>query len=705
MRSRWFHVPVLHTALGEEKSVSWTELFYDLIFVAAIIQLGDVLSARVTDTHSVVGPLASFAGLFVPLWVAWTGFTFFANRFSVDDVAQRALVFANMFAVGAMAIAAPGLVEGGGHAPFSLAYALAQGLVALMYARAWRQVPEARSYCSYWGGAFGLGAIVWAVSAWVPAPWAYVLWGLGVSAILFAPVSRRSRELAERFPLDMDHLAERYGLLTIIVLGESFIKVLSYLSGAEHGVEPLYLAKASLSLLITCAVWWIYFDDVAGSKVKQERGSWVVWLYGHLPLAVGITALGVAVKKTLTFDFAQPPDAAYRWLVCAALALVFFSVALVDSVTERRNVELSDRARVNARFVSMGFVLLLGQIGHAMSSGLFLSIITALCLAQVVFDIMMAPVEDQGEVERAIPTAELARRPREERVAEEPRRRREIGEAVRKGAPSELRRDLYFFFMEGSWTRLFLALGFVYVMVNCFFAGLYLLEPGSIAGAPQASFGEAFSFSVQTMSTIGYGAMSPATAYGNLIVALEAAVSILGVALATGVMFAKASRPQSSVLFSEPMVLTRWQGKPTLMFRAGNARGNEVVEATIQVSVLRDEISAEGQHMRRMYDLKLVRSRSPFFTLSWQVMHVLDDDSPLADVDWDSAEADIQFIAVTMQAHDVTYSQTTYARHIYMPRDVRPGHRFVDVISETPEGQMVIDFSKFHDTVAEQKPA
>lgn len=702
LRSRWFHAPVLHTALNEEKSVTWMELFYDLIFVAAIIQLGDTLSTQVTEQHAVVTPFATFVGLFVPLWVAWTGYTFFANRFTLDDASQRLLVFLKMFAVGAMAISAPDVALGESHTTFALAYALAQTFIVIMYVRAWRQVEDAKPYARYWGRVFAIGAVLWFVSAWVPAMWAYVLWAFGVGAVLFAPISKKSRELAERYPLDMEHLSERYGLLTIIVLGESFVKVLGYLTGAEQGTELSYLAKAGLSLLITCSIWWIYFDDVAGSEVEDRKGGWIAWLYGHLPLAAGITGLGVAVKKTITFNLDQPPDSAYRWLLVASLALVFFSVGVIDSVTEREHTELSSKARVNVRFVSMGVVVLIAAVGGTMSSGLFLAILTAVCLAQIIFDLMMAPMEADEDLEQAMLTSEIARRARDgtldtDRTSR--RKRRELGDSVRKGAPSELKRDLYFFFMEGSWTRLLLALGFLYLLVNAIFAGLFMLEPTSITGVENPTFLDAFAFSIQTMSTIGYGVMSPGTAYGDFIVAVEAAVGILGVALATGIMFAKASRPQPSVLFSEPMVITDWEGQKTLMFRAGNARGNEVVEAEAKVSVLRDHISPEGHHMRRMHDLELVRHRSPFFTLSWQIMHVIDEDSPLHGVDFSSADCEIQFIAVTMSAHDITYAHETYARHIYMPFDVREGHRFVDVLSETESGQMVIDFTRFHDTV------
>jgi len=322
----------------------------------------------------------------------------------------------------------------------------------------------------------------------------------------------------------------------------------------------------------------------------------------------------------------------------------------------------------------------------------------------VVFDMMMAPFE-ATEVEHTS-TAELARR-RAEGEQDLPRpsfRRPEVGETLRKGAPSELRRDFYFFVMEGSWKRFFLVLAFLYVITNVFFAALYAAEPGSISGAHD-SFADAFYFSVQTLSTIGYGAMSPDTEYGNVIVTIEAAIGLLGAALATGLMFAKASRPTSSTLFSKVMTLSRRHGETNLVLRAGNARGNDVVDASVSIVVLRDELTPEGEHIRRISDLKLVRDRTPLFAVSWTIMHVIDDDSPLADVNWDRPGDDIIALVVTLLGHDGTYGQTVYARKIYYAEDIRPNHRFVDVISQLPDGRLMIDYEKFHDTEAVEPPA
>ncbi len=396
----------------------------------------------------------------------------------------------------------------------------------------------------------------------------------------------------------------------------------------------------------------------------------------------------------------MPAPDDYRWLLAGTLCMTLASVAIIDSVTARREAQLSDRARVNVRFASAFVVLLLGQIGSQMSAGMFMALATTVCVAQVLFDMMMAPMEASVHSgDEPVSIAELARmKAANERPARD-NRPRNIGDALRKGAPAELRRDLYFFFLEGSWTRLMMSLMFVYVILNVVFAGLFLLEPGSISGNSADSFTEAFFFSVQTMSTIGYGGLTPATSYGDLMVTIEAAVGLLGVAMATGMIFAKVSRPQANALFSKVMVLTTRHGKRTLMLRAGNARGNEVVDATVSLTVLKEEISPEGHHMRMLHDMKLVRSRTPMFAMSWSIMHHVDADSPLVDVDWDNPDEQIMMFVVTLKGHDGTYGQTTFSRHLYYPEDVRLDERFVDVISQLEDGRMMVDYHKFHDTV------
>lgn len=697
MRSRWFHRPILHSpVLGLEKRATWLELFYDLVFVASFIQLGNSLAHHVT-----LGGALGFAGVFAPIWTAWTGFTFFQNRYTLDDFTHRLLVFVQMFAIGGMAVAAPG-VAGGKTVAFAISSGVAQLVIAAMYFRAWRQEPEAKQFGGYWSTVFVASAATWLVAAAVPAPWCYGLWAVATLIVLVSPMTARTRSLAERYPLDWEHLSERYALLTLIVLGESFVKVLSTL--VEEGAGIDLLVEAEVLLLLTCGVWWVYFDDVAGAHLKHGRGKMVVWLYSHLFLQVAVTAFGVAVKKAVHFRWDEPAGDAYRWLLAGSLALVYFSVAALDSVTERKQAELSDRARVNARWLSGVILLVLAPAGRTMSGGLFLVLVAAVNVAQVVFDMMMAPFEQSAASEKgARTTADMARDRAAGHVVPG-RPRRTLAEAVRKGTPASLRRDLYFYFIEGSWTRVFVAFGFFFVIANVFFAGLYVLEPGSIANARTDSFADAFYFSVQTMATIGYGGLNPASDYANAIVTVESALSMVGVAIVTGLVFAKVSRPKASILFSKVATINEMDGKKTLSFRLGNARGNEIADATMTVTVLKDELTKEGQHMRRMHDLRLTRDRSPMFVLTWTAMHPIDASSCLADVDWSQPEKHVMSMVVTVIGHDSTYGQTVYARHIYYPEDFRPGAKFVDVLSQLEDGRLMIDYTRFHDVEPERAP-
>jgi len=695
VRSRLFHRPRLHSVAHEpdrgSKEVTWLELFFDLTFVAAFIEVGSGLAADPTGPR-----VGTFVAVFLPLWVSWTGFTFFENRFALDDFVHRLLVFAQMFTIGAMALTAGDAMDGQTSA-FSLAAAASQICVVLMYLRALLQVPAARGYSLFWGGVFLVVALLWGLAAFTPTLWTYVLWvGAGL-VTLVAPFSGQSRRLAAAWPIDLEHLSRRYGLLTIIVMGESFLVVLGRIAGEGMGA---YL-DACVALTITLCVWWVYFDDVGGSRIRSEKGGWIVWFFGHLPLQMGLVVLGAALGRATQFTMDEPPTTADRWLLGGATAAVFFSVAIVDSVTERRQAELSDAARVSARAFTGVLVLVMAAAAGAMSGQVFLIVITALCLAQVVFDLMMAPIEhaqfDEDD-ERSI--TEIDRERLEEGEPAEPSPRRELGEALRRGAPPRLRRDLYSYLMDGSWLRLFVVLFFLYLAVNLLFAGLFVLEPGAIDGARPRSFADAFFFSVQTMSTIGYGAMSPGSTYGDVLVTAEAGLGILGVALATGIMFAKASRPSTSVLFSDRMVLSPMDGVPTLRFRAGNARGNDVVAATISVTAVMVHVTPEGQHLRRLVDLPLVRSRSPLFTLSWTVMHPLNADSPLHDCDPERLSERIFSIVVSLTGYDGTLAQTIHARKIYYPEDVQVGRRFVDVISQLADGRLMIDFTRFHETEA-----
>lgn len=256
--------------------------------------------------------------------------------------------------------------------------------------------------------------------------------------------------------------------------------------------------------------------------------------------------------------------------------------------------------------------------------------------------------------------------------------------------------DFYHQLFIMSWQQLCLLLSAGYVVLNLIFAGIYWLGGDCIANAEPGSFRDAFFFSVQTMATIGYGAMYPTTAYSNFWVVVEVFIGLLAVAMATGLMFARFSRPQARVLFSKVAVICPYNGVPTLMFRAANQRANLVLEAQVNVTVLLPEVTVEGHQLRRLHDLPLVRSQTPTFSLSWMIMHPLTPESPLFGLDATTLYEQEAQIIITFTGLDETVSQTVHARHNYDMSQLLWNMKFVDVLEVLPGGDRVIDYRDFH---------
>ncbi len=386
MRSRWFHPPELYTAHSElGRRVGWLELFYDLIFVASFIQLGNALSGRLT----LIGMLG-FVALFTPLWIVWTGFTHFVNRFDVDDFLHRSVVYCQMFAVGAMAVTVQPALRGD-IKPFACAFAAAQCCLFLLFLRGAFHQSEARVLSKYWMLIWLFATVLWLVSLVLSAPWAYLACAGGIALVAAARLSRHARSLEKRFPMNFEHLSERFGLMTIIVLGESFVKVLTVLADAEPTREAF--AHASLALIMTCALWWIYFDSIAESRLKPQAFAYAGWLYGHLPLHGGMIVVGVALQKVAYWDLWVPGKETYRWLICGALAVTLFATALVELVTLRKSAERSRRWRILFRVGSAFLMLGLPVFATQLISVQLLLLVALLCLAQVGFDMIMAPMD------------------------------------------------------------------------------------------------------------------------------------------------------------------------------------------------------------------------------------------------------------------------------------------------------------------------
>jgi inward rectifier potassium channel len=262
--------------------------------------------------------------------------------------------------------------------------------------------------------------------------------------------------------------------------------------------------------------------------------------------------------------------------------------------------------------------------------------------------------------------------------------------------PSPLR-DFYHALLHLPWWVTFALIAGVFLFANAVFAVAFLIV-GGVSHAAPGSFLDAFFFSVQTMGTIGYGALSPESPAANTIVVVETIVGLTLTALVTGLVFAKFSRSTARVVFTNEAVIGPMNGVPTLMFRLSNQRGNQIVGAHLRVALGRTEKTTEGETFYRTLDLKLQRDHLLSLSRAWVAMHTIEPSSPLhGETPESAAEKEIELQILVVGLDDISM-QTVHAGHRYFTHQLLWGRRFVDIVSEAPDGDIVLDLRKFHDT-------
>jgi len=289
-RTGWLVPPRLRTADGEadERRATWLELFFDLVFVVAITQLAHEIVAD----HSAAGFLR-FAGLFVPVYVAWQGYMAYADRFDTDDLAFRAAYFAAMLAIAAMAVLINDVAHGVHSTGFAVAYVVLRSIMLGLYARAWRVVPEARPLIGFYGPGYAIGVAIWLASLAVDPPLRYAMWGAALVLDLSLP-PLSPRFVHPRVPTSGSHLPERWALFTMIVIGESVVAVALATSGTEWRMESA--AAAVLGFAAVAATWWLYFDRQANVVLRSSTRVAVIYSYTHLPLLMGLSATSAGLR-------------------------------------------------------------------------------------------------------------------------------------------------------------------------------------------------------------------------------------------------------------------------------------------------------------------------------------------------------------------------------------------------------------------------
>jgi low temperature requirement protein LtrA len=328
----------LRAHLGDAaRKVSWLELFFDLVFVAAVAQVAEPL-----HEHYSLSGVVRFATLFALIWWAWTGYTVFATRFAADDGIQRLLTLAQMFVVAAMAANAEDELHSRSSAGFMAAYAVLRLVLVAQYFRA-RHLPGAGPLTMRYIVGHGSAAIIWLASAFVPAPARYALWAAAFLVDLGTPWLALPHTV--NVPPNPAHLPERFGLFTLILLGEGVIAVMHGMKSQEHWTL-VAASSAFFGMALMFLVWWWYFDLAAATSerfVRSHRDALRVqiWSYAHFPLYLGLVVTGVGVQRTVT--------AAERWtlngeealLMTGAAAVVMIAMAVIGGTFSGRSQIIS----------------------------------------------------------------------------------------------------------------------------------------------------------------------------------------------------------------------------------------------------------------------------------------------------------------------------------------------------------------------------
>ena len=263
--------------------------------------------------------------------------------------------------------------------------------------------------------------------------------------------------------------------------------------------------------------------------------------------------------------------------------------------------------------------------------------------------------------------------------------------------------DLYHRAMTVHWPVFFGSAAVLFVTLNAVFGFLYWLGHEPIANAEGNGPLASFYFSIETLATVGYGDMHPQTNYGHLIATVEIFTGMSFLAVMTGLIFARFSRPRARFVFASTAVISRHEGRQALMIRTANARHNTISRANARLWLIRAERSKEGDQLRRFYELKLDRSEHPMFVLSWMLFHIIDKDSPLYGATASDLEEGDALFVLNVGGLDDSSAQQLYARHVYSWRDIRWNHRYKDITSVSPQGRFLLDYTKFNDVVAEEE--
>jgi low temperature requirement protein LtrA len=389
------------STLERERHASWLELFYDLVFASAVSEIGHSLYV---NNNSIIEFLGTIS-LFVPVWWAWTGVTFYAARFETDDVIHRIFVLLQMMGAAALTINIHGaLAETSSN--FAISYGAIRGLLVIEYLRTGRRIPAASRFANGLARGFLISTILWLLSAIVPTPIRFMIWALAIAVDISTTILVQRKHV--HLTPNIFHLPERMGLFTLIVIGETVFGLVASLSEHEWDVESTISIGAGLTIAFT--LWWMYFDNVEGSPIRafRERGRariYIAWIYLHLPLVVGLVSTATGIRYIIS----TPQDVVLpyigEWLICSSVALCLFSIGAIQftmaSALEHDSSSQINHSNINRkkvliqgsiyRFIAGFAIILIAVLAIGVLPLVLILIITVICIIQIILDLRLHP--------------------------------------------------------------------------------------------------------------------------------------------------------------------------------------------------------------------------------------------------------------------------------------------------------------------------
>jgi low temperature requirement protein LtrA len=365
--------PVQRSTADGHRQATWIELFFDLIFVVVVAQLGTLL---LEDVSWWIGTV--YAVAYLAVWLSWINATFYANRFDSDDLSQRLITFAQMLTVAGMAAS----VAESAAIPFAISVALFRLLTAISYARVRKAIPTESALANRMVGVTSLVAVIWIASVFVDGRPRLGVWAVALGIEIGAQWLRSSRKRRGATPIQMDHLVERFGLFTIIVLGETVLAVVVGVAHAHWVASAVVFA--AIGMTISFSLWWIYFEGVEGAPLKNIGGIRpLVWVYGQALLVMAITALGVGLEVAIFTELGERLGTPHTIVLVGSLALALLGIAVVLAA------EATADARTRtwlARFPAILIVLLVGLL--PVSAQVLLVGLALIAGAQAIVDVI-----------------------------------------------------------------------------------------------------------------------------------------------------------------------------------------------------------------------------------------------------------------------------------------------------------------------------